>query len=99
MRLPGVGDFFECRIWPIRIDPYRPTPTQVEIRPFCVCRSKTVQPEQLPRYCMQDSDCRMTLKEFVRERLDHDRTYCLELDELSVELHLLPENLQSQQTS
>jgi len=33
---------------------------------------------------------RMTLDELVRELLDHDRTHCLELDELASELGCAP---------
>lgn len=51
-----------------------------------------LQPEQLARCCLRDGARRMTLEEVVRELLDHDRTHCLELDELGAELQLLPEN-------
>jgi hypothetical protein len=41
----------------------------------------------------------MTLEELVREFLDHDRTHCLELDELGAELHLISDGSRSQRTT
>lgn len=46
----------------------------------------TLQPAQLTRCGLRDGIRRMTLEELVRELLDHDRTHCLELDELLAEL-------------
>lgn len=37
---------------------------------------------------LRDGVRRMTLEELVRELLDHDRTHCLEMDELAAELEL-----------
>lgn len=46
----------------------------------------TLEPAQLTRCGLRDGIRRMTLEELVRELLDHDRTHCLELDELLAEL-------------
>ncbi len=43
-------------------------------------------PAHLARCGLRDGIRRMTLEEIVRELLDHDRTHCLELDELIAEL-------------
>lgn len=43
-------------------------------------------PQQLSRCALRDGVRRMTLDELVRELLDHDRTHCLELEELAGEL-------------
>nr|WP_234480882.1 DinB family protein [Paraburkholderia aspalathi] len=66
-------------------------------RRLCLSLEK-LQPEQLTRCCLRDGNRRMTLEELVRELLDHDRTHCLELDELGAELQLLPKNHELQQT-
>jgi uncharacterized damage-inducible protein DinB len=55
-------------------------------RRLCLSLEK-LQPEQLTRCCLRDGHRRMTFEEIVRELLDHDRTHCLELDELAAELH------------
>jgi hypothetical protein len=66
-------------------------------RRLCVSL-EDLQPEQLARCCLRDGIHRMTLEEVVRELLDHDRTHCLELDELGAELQQQPENHESRQT-
>lgn len=43
---------------------------------------------QLGRCGLRDGVRRMTIDELARELLDHDRTHCLELDELAAELGL-----------
>jgi len=43
---------------------------------------------QLDRCGLRDGVRRMTIEELVRELLDHDRTHCLELEELAAELGL-----------
>ncbi|PCE22631.1 damage-inducible protein DinB [Paraburkholderia acidicola] len=47
---------------------------------------KRLKPAQLKRCGLRDGVRRMTLEDLVREMLDHDRTHCLELDELCTEL-------------
>ena len=47
---------------------------------------KRLKPAQLKRCGLRDGVRRMTLEDLVRELLDHDRTHCLELDELCAEL-------------
>ncbi|MBP0593343.1 DinB family protein [Paraburkholderia sp. LEh10] len=46
-----------------------------------------LRPDQLARCGLRDGVRRMTLEEIVRELLDHDRTHCLELEELEGELN------------
>ncbi|KWK42526.1 damage-inducible protein DinB [Burkholderia stagnalis] len=50
----------------------------------------TLTPAELTRCGLRDGIRRMSLDELVRELLDHDRTHCLELDELLAELGLPP---------
>jgi uncharacterized damage-inducible protein DinB len=57
-------------------------------RRLCALLEK-LKPEELARCCLRDGIRRMTLEELVRELLDHDRTHCLELDELGAELELI----------
>ena len=45
---------------------------------------------ELTRCGLRDGIRRMSLDELVRELRDHDRTHCLELDELLAELGLPP---------
>ncbi|AJY40656.1 DinB family protein [Burkholderia humptydooensis] len=53
-----------------------------------LCASlRKLRPDQLTRCGIRDGVRRMTLEELVREWLDHDRTHCLELDELRAELN------------
>lgn len=47
---------------------------------------RQLEPQQLARCGLRDGVRRMTLEELVRELLDHDRTHCLELEELAAEL-------------
>ncbi|MGN4074093.1 DinB family protein [Burkholderia gladioli] len=51
---------------------------------------KRLDADQLARCGLRDGVRRMTLEELVRELLDHDRTHCLELDELLAELGPAP---------
>lgn len=66
-------------------------------RRLCMSLEK-LRSEQLARCCLRDGARRMTLEELVRELLSHDRTHCLELDELGAELHLPPEKHEIQHT-
>lgn len=50
----------------------------------------TLPPAELTRCGLHDGIRRMSLDELVRELRDHDRTHCLELDELLAELGLPP---------
>lgn len=52
---------------------------------MCAALNK-LEPQQLVRCGLRDGVRRMTLEELVRELLDHDRTHCLELEELAAEL-------------
>ncbi|MDR6413200.1 UNVERIFIED_ORG: hypothetical protein ABIC54_006642 [Burkholderia sp. 1263] len=64
-----------------------------------LCSSlEKLKPEELARCCLRDGIFRMTLEELVRELLDHDRTHCLELDELDAELHLILDSSESRRT-
>lgn len=56
---------------------------------LCAALSK-LPPDELARCGLRDGVRRMTLDELVRELLDHDRTHCLELDELACELGCAP---------
>lgn len=48
-----------------------------------------LEPAERVRCGLRDGVRRMTLEELVRELLDHDRTHCLELEELEAELDAL----------
>lgn len=55
-----------------------------------LCASiRKLEPAALGRCGLRDGVRRMTLEELVRELLDHDRTHCLELEELEAELDAL----------